>query len=95
MEIEAIKKRVRPICEHAGIEMLGVFGSVARGQDTPESDIDMIVRFREPVGLIEFIDVENEIESALGRHIDLGTEASVHPLIRKNVFRDLKIVYEG
>lgn len=95
MDIEMIKTRVRPICERAGIEMLGVFGSLARGQSTPESDIDMIVRFREPVGLIEFMGIEDEIESALGRPIDLGTEASVHPLIRKNVFRDLKIVYEG
>ena len=77
------------------IAMLGVFGSVARGEDNATSDIDLLVRFKKPVGLIEMIGIEERLEKILGRPVDLGTEAGLHPLIEANVHKDLKIIYEG
>jgi predicted nucleotidyltransferase len=53
-----------------GIARMGVFGSVARGDETPESDIDLIVEFSRPVG-IEFIDLGNMLEKLLGRKVDV------------------------
>lgn len=75
--------------------MLGVFGSVARGEDTAESDIDLLVKLGNPVGLIEFIQLEDKFVEVLGRKVDLATEESLHPLIRQNVLNDLKVLYEN
>ena len=77
------------------IEMLGVFGSVARGDDDAASDIDLLVRFKKPVGLLDLIEIEERFAKALGRTVDLGTEASLHPLIKANVAEELKVLYEG
>ncbi|MDM7920815.1 MAG: nucleotidyltransferase family protein [Pyrinomonadaceae bacterium] len=95
MDIAALKEKVRAICEESDLAMLGVFGSVARGDDRPDSDVDIIVRFRNPVGLLEMIRLEDRLRETIGRPVDLGTEGSLHPLIRKDVLNDLKILYEG
>lgn len=94
MKLATLQQRLRPLCAATGIQRLGVFGSVARGDDNPTSDVDVIVRFKKPVGMFDLIALEERIETILGRPVDLGTEASLHPLIRDNVQRDLKIVYE-
>lgn len=84
------------MCAQAGITTLGVFGSVARGDDNPdESDVDLLARFKTPVGMFELLDLEVRIAEALGRPIDLSTEGSLHPLIRERVKKDLKIIYEA
>lgn len=44
---------------------------------------------------MEMIGIEERFEMILGRPVDLGTEAGLHPLIKANVQKDLKIIYEG
>ena len=83
------------ICNEFDVARLGVFRSVARGTDGDDSDIDMLVKFKRPVGLVELLRLEGRFEGALGRKVDLGTESSLHPLIEKSVRRDLRIIYEG
>ena len=95
MEVAVLKKQVQPICVEEDIEMLGVFGSVARGEDDAVSDVDLLVRFKNPVGLLHLIGLEERISEILGRRVDLGTEAGLHSLIKSNVKKDLKIIYEG
>ena len=74
--------------------MLGIYGSVARGEDTPNSDVDLLVRLSKPVGFAEFIALEDTFKEIFGRNVDLATESSLHPLIRKNVLADLQVIYE-
>lgn len=95
MDLNKLKNKIRNICEESDLEMLGVFGSVARGDDRPDSDVDIIVRFKNPVGLLAMIRLEDRLRESIGRPVDLGTENSLHPLIRANVLNDLKILYEG
>ena len=95
MEVAVLKKQLQPICVEEDIEMLGVFGSIARGEDDGGSDVDLLVRFKKPVGLLKMIGIEERLEAILGRPVDLGTEAGLHPLIKASVHRDLKIIYEG
>ena len=95
MELAILKQKLRPLCIETGIDRLGVFGSVARGEDTASSDIDLIARFRNPIGLMDLIGIEIQMKELLGRNVDLGTEASLHPLIKDNVQKDLTIIYEG
>lgn len=95
MDLEPKLQKLIEICQANGVAMLGVFGSVARGDDNPESDIDLLVKLRKPTGLIGFIALEDKLKEVLGRKVDLATEASLHPKIRSNVMKDLKIIYEG
>ena len=95
MKLEPFKEQIQSLCVETNIAMLGVFGSVARGEDNATSDIDLLVRFKKPVGLIEMIGIEERLEKILGRPVDLGTEAGLHPLIEANVQKDLRIIYQA
>ncbi|MDQ3179601.1 MAG: nucleotidyltransferase family protein [Acidobacteriota bacterium] len=95
MNLDKFKKQLDEICRQNGIAMLGVFGSVARGEDTPESDVDLLIKLNKPVGLIEFIRLEDKFVEVFGRKVDLATEESLHPLIRQNVLSDLRVLYES
>lgn len=94
MNLEPILKKLRDTCYSNDVSMLGIFGSVARGEDTENSDVDLLVRLNNPVGFVEFIDLEDTFKQIFGRDVDLATETSLHPLIRQNVLADLQIIYE-
>lgn len=94
MNLEPVINKIRAACAAKDIAMLGVFGSVSRGEDTPNSDVDLLVRLGRPVGFVEFIALEDTFREILGRNVDLATESSLHPLIRKNVLADLQVIYE-
>jgi len=95
MNLNKFREQFDEICRQNDILMLGVFGSVARGEDTVESDVDLLVRFSETPGLLDFIRLEDKFVEILGKKVDLATEESLHPLIRQNVMSELKILYEG
>ena len=58
------------------IRSLGVFGSVARGDAGPDSDVDVLVEFSEPVGF-EVADLAEELDALLGRHVDLVSRGAL------------------
>lgn len=60
------------------IKSLAIFGSVAREEENDESDVDVLVEFNDNIG-IKFIDLADEIESLLNRHVDLVSKKAVKP----------------
>ena len=90
----AEKEKIAEICERNDIEFCALFGSFARGEATETCDIDLLVRFSKTIGLFGFVGVEQELEEALGRKVDLATDKMIGKYIRESVFRDLKIIYE-
>ena len=78
---------------------ISVFGSYARGESTPQSDVDLLVALkpsekRPPLGLFEVIRLEKELEKILGCAVDLVTEEGLSPRIRSNVEKDREVLYE-
>lgn len=71
------------------IRSIGVFGSWARGEQTPESDVDLLIEFEGPVGLFEFFAVQGKLEDLLGVRVDLTTPGGLRPRIADRVRRDL------
>lgn len=71
----------------------GVFGSFARGEATPTSDVDILIKFEKPKSLLDIVRLERELSASLGRSVDLVTEASLSPYIHDAVIRDLHIFY--
>jgi predicted nucleotidyltransferase len=83
------------ICRENDVTMVGLVGSMARGEADAESDIDLVVRFAKPRSLIGVIALEQRLEAALGRDVDLLTEASLSPYLRERMLRDLQVLYEA
>jgi uncharacterized protein len=85
--------RMIDICRQNDVSMIGVFGSMARGEAKKKSDIDLIVRFSKRKSLLAIVRLERELSEALGRKVDLLTEAALSPYIRDSVLKELKVVY--
>ncbi len=96
MELQLFEnKQIRNLLLKNSVSMLGVFGSIARGEETKDSDIDLLVEFSGTQGLLTVIKLERELEKILGRKIDLVTKKSISPYLRKIILKDLKIIYES
>lgn len=71
------------------VKKIGVFGSVARDEQTEESDIDLLVEFYKPVGFVTFMRLEHFLSERLGRPVDLVTTDSLKPVIRQDVLSEV------
>lgn len=77
-------------------ELIGVFGSFIRGDNTENSDIDILIRFRDTYSLLQLIRIENELSDLLGLKVDLVTEGSIkNERIKKSIQKDLQIIFEA
>jgi len=83
------------ICHKNDVAMIGVFGSMARGKATEDSDIDLLVKFSKGKSLLALVRLEREIATALGRKVDLLTEAAISPYLRDRIKRELQVIYES
>lgn len=71
------------------VKRLGLFGSFAKGKETRSSDIDLIVEFKNPIGL-NFVEFAEYIENLLGRKVDILTPEGIKSIRIKQVARDIK-----
>lgn len=70
------------------VKSLAVFGSVARGEATESSDIDLLVEFNQPIGLFEFIRLKNYLENLTGLKVDLVTSDALRPTMRDSILSE-------
>ncbi len=89
------KERLTELCKKHGVTVLKIFGSAAHGDEGPDSDIDLLIEFRDRKGLLELVGLEIELSEALGRKVDLVTEASLSPYIRDRILSSASVIYEG
>ena len=83
-------KELLELCRQNDIASLGVFGSFSRGEQTGESDLDLLVTFSKGKSLIDHIKIEENLESLLGKHLDLVTERSLSPYLAPMIKKDLR-----
>lgn len=81
------------ICRQNDVSVLGVFGSTARGEAAENSDIDLLVEFSKPKSLLKLVALERQLSTALGRKVDLLTEAAISPYLRERIKQDTRIIY--
>ena len=94
MTIDEVKRKTGPILERHGVAYAGVFGSVARGEDGPRSDVDILVRLGRPMGMVEYMELIESLEGILQRKVDLVTDQSLNRHVRPYVEPDLTTIYE-
>ena len=96
---EEFRDQILSVLLPCGVRRIAIFGSVVRGEDTPDSDVDILVKLkapgeRPPLGLFRWVDLEEELGQRLGRKVDLVTEDAISRYIRPYVDREKVILYE-
>ncbi|RAX21315.1 MULTISPECIES: nucleotidyltransferase family protein [Actinomyces] len=87
-------KRLGELCQRFGIATLDVFGSVARGEASSSSDVDLLYQLQPGRSLgWEIEDLSDELATLFGRPVDLVSRRSLHPLIREQVLADAETLY--
>lgn len=74
---------------------IGIFGSTARNEETNVSDLDILYQFYEPVSLFEKVRIISSLKESLQKEVDLISENSIHPYLKKYIYKDLKLIYEA
>ena len=89
-EILSLLRSHLPELRSHQIKSLAVFGSVARGDAAPDSDVDILVEFAPGarIGMFEFLGVQESLSALLGAPVDLATPASLHPRLRDAILRE-------
>lgn len=95
MNLAEIKQKAEPILKTHGVVRASVFGSVAREEANEKSDVDMLVTFSQPKGMIAYSRLVNELSSTLGREVDVVTENGLNPHLRPYVMKDIRLIYEN
>lgn len=83
-----LKDHIPEFVERFGIASLYLFGSVARNEARPDSDVDLLVEFNRPIGLFEFIELQQQLETLLGCKVDLGTKRSLKARLKDQVTQE-------
>jgi predicted nucleotidyltransferase len=83
------------LCQRYRVRELSLFGSAARGEMRPDSDIDLLVEFlpNAQVDLVDYAGLMLDLSRLLGRKVDLVSKNGLKPLIRNSVLQEARLVY--
>ena len=94
MDIECLlqsrKEQIHAIARKYGAYDVRVFGSVARGEARPDSDIDFLVKLEAGRSLLDLTRLLRELQALLGMHVDVITEAGLRPRLRSQVLKEAR-----
>lgn len=93
-QLEKLKAKIIPLAESHKLNYVAIFGSHARNEATEDSDIDLLVKFSEPINFINFVELEETFSKSLNKKVDLVTEESLSVHLKPYVIKDLKVLYE-
>jgi predicted nucleotidyltransferase len=84
-----LREQLPMLADRYAVASLGLFGSHVRGTQRPDSDLDVLVSFREAPGLLRFVELENYLGDVLGVKVDLVMRESLKPHIGINILREV------
>ena len=89
-QIKQVLSKLKPmLIKNYEIKEIGVFGSYVRGDQNPQSDIDILVDFEEYPSLLEFVGIEDELSDYLGIKVDLVMKTGLKPYIGRHILREI------
>ena len=92
-EIENIlKNNLEDLKKVYSLRTMGIFGSFIKGEQNPDSDLDILVEFEKPIGLVKFIKLENDLSKILGIKVDLVMKQALKPNIGKRILKEIQYV---
>ncbi|HIC93378.1 MAG TPA: hypothetical protein EYP09_03910 [Anaerolineae bacterium] len=93
MNREEVFEKIVQVLKDRGARKIAIFGSFVRGEEKPESDIDVIVEFAGRKSLLELVRIERELSEALGIKVDLLTEKSISPYLIDTIKKEMEVIY--
>lgn len=91
--ITSILQSIKPrLSEQYHITRIGVFGSVTRGTQTDDSDLDLLVEFSDPPGLFKFMEIEEFLSDTLQARVDLVDTEGVKPRLKTQILSEVRYV---
>jgi len=93
--VEVDESKLADLCRRYQVRELSLFGSAARGEMRPDSDIDLLVEFLPgaEVDLVDYAGLMLDLSKLLGRKVDLVSKNGLKPLIRNSVLEEARLVY--
>lgn len=89
-ELRARKHEIHAAARRHGVKDVRVFGSVARGEEGPASDIDLLINVTEDCDAFGFLDFQEEMQDMFGRRVDIVFERGVFPFLYQRIKNDLE-----
>jgi len=86
--VEEIKQKITPVLAEHGVIHAAIFGSFVRGEESEESDLDILVEFGEGKSLLDLVGLKLDLERLLGRKVDVVTRNALHPRIRERALEE-------
>ena len=93
MDIQSLQQKTTPLFQQYGVKKADLFGSTARGENRPDSDVDILVQMPEKSRLFDFLALQTELEERLSKKVDLVELNEIRPRIKPYILRDLKPLY--
>ena len=90
MDIQGKRQEILRIAARHGAHNIRLFGSAARGEDRPDSDLDLLVEMESGRSLLDLVALGQDLEELLQRKVDVLTDTSVHPAIRPHILADAR-----
>ncbi len=89
------ESQIAEICRRYQVKELAVFGSAARGDMRPDSDIDLLVDYFPDArpSLLDLVEMMNELSDLLGRKVDLGVKPALKPRIKDRILAEAQVIY--
>ena len=87
-EIEKIKEKIIPILKRNGVKRAGIFGSYARGEQTKDSDVDILIEPNIKASLFDVAGIEISIEKELRKKVDVLTYNGINRYLRKKIIME-------
>lgn len=96
-ELSEIKRYLinkKPLFQKYGITEIGIFGSYINGSATSESDIDILIEIKRPseIGLLELLEIENQLAEDLNTKVDLVLKSDLKPAIGSHILREVQYI---
>src|SRR2546427_655757 len=88
MDLQAKRQDILRVAAKHGAHNIRLFGSAARGEDNPDSDLDLLVEMESGRSLLDLVALGQDLEELLQRKVDVLTDSSVHPAIRPHILAD-------
>ena len=89
---EILKKHKNEIKKEFKAEIIGIFGSYVRGEEKPESDVDVLVRFMEGATIFDLVGLAEFLEEKLGIRADVVSERALRPELKEQILKEVVTV---